>query len=373
MFDRLSDAAHSAGHALQNQLAQLLAGWGSAERLYTLAGEGQVAELMVERFSAVDALSDPFQLHLTTLSLNAHIDLLALLGQRITLRTTLSDGSRSSRSALIVQAAQGPSDGGLARFELMLQPWVALLGFSRNSRIWHDKTLPQVLDDVLGASAYSGHAAWTWGEAGEDLHTFLAQGPNGGVFPTVTQYRESDLAFMQRLLAQAGLGWRVEEHADAPSGHRVVFFASSARFPQDATSATALGGAGIRFHRGAAVEQQDAIQAFGGLRQLTATASAILQWDYTAKRAVAAEVLTHQQFASPALQAQAAWLQSFDAEAPWANTGSLSSAELQHRTTLRQEALEARRKTWLARSTVRTLRPGSWFALTQSTLDLLSA
>jgi uncharacterized protein involved in type VI secretion and phage assembly len=66
-------------------------------------------------------------------------------------------------------------------------------------------------------------------------------------------------------------------------------------------------------------------------------------------------------------------LQSFDAEAPWANTGSLSSAKLQHRTTLRQEALEARRKTWLARSTVRTLRPGSWFALTQSTLDLLSA
>ncbi|MEY2891872.1 MAG: hypothetical protein RJA98_1780, partial [Pseudomonadota bacterium] len=56
MIDRLSDAAHSASSALQSQLSQLLAGWGSAERLYTLAGEGQVAELMVERFSAVDAL-----------------------------------------------------------------------------------------------------------------------------------------------------------------------------------------------------------------------------------------------------------------------------------------------------------------------------
>jgi len=112
------------------------------------------------------------------------------------------------------------------------------------------------------------------------------QGPNGGVYPSVTQYRESDLAFMQRLLAQAGLGWRVEQHADAPSGHRVVFFASSDRFPQDPTSASSLGGVGTRFHRGAAVEQQDAIQAFGGIRQLTATASAILQWDYTAKRAV---------------------------------------------------------------------------------------
>lgn len=376
MIDRLSDAAHSAGHALQSQLTALLAGWVSAERLYTLEGEGgasQVGELMVERFCAVDALSDPFQLHLTTLSLNAHIDLHALLGQRITLHTTLSDGSRSARSALIFQAAQGPSDGGLARFELMLQPWIALLGFSRSSRAFQHKTLPQIIDHVLSASAYAGHAAWTWGEEGEDLHSFLAQGPNGGVYPYVAQYRESDLAFVQRLLAQAGIGWRVEQHPDAPSGHRIVFFAHSARCPQDATSATLLGGAGIRFHRGAAVEQQDAIQAFGGLRQLTATASAILQWDYTRKAAVAAEVLTHQTFASDALQAQAPWLQSYDAEGAWADTGALSPAELQHRTTLRQEALEARRKNWLARSTVRTLRPGSWFALTQSTLDLLSA
>ena len=41
--------------------------------------------------------------------------------------------------------------------------------------------------------------------------------------------------------------------------------------------------------------------------------------------------------------------------------------------TLAQQALEARHKTWLGRSTVRTFGAGSQFQLTQSTLDVLAA
>ena len=38
-----------------------------------------------------------------------------------------------------------------------------------------------------------------------------------------------------------------------------------------------------------------------------------------------------------------------------------------------QESIEARNKTWLGRSTVRTFRPGSNFDLTESTLDVLAS
>ncbi|MEO8154492.1 MAG: type VI secretion system Vgr family protein [Rhizobacter sp.] len=398
MLDRLSDAAQGAASsvigAAQAQLASLLAGWTRAQRLYTLEGAGPVSELMVERFGAVDAISEPFELSLSTLSLNTHLDLQALLGQRVVLRTTLSDGSRTQRSGLVFHAAQGPADGGFVRYQLTVQPWVAMLAHGSHSRVWQDKSIMQIVDDVLGADAYRSHAAWQWGEvvqesaedgstegsstdgsrtdgSTEDLQAFLARGPNAGVRSYCVQYRETDLAFMQRLLAQEGLGWRVEESDEAPSGHRVVFFADSTRWPQNTTSQAKLGGAGIRFQRGAAVEQQDAIQSFGGLRQLNPAATAILLWDYNAKCAVVGEAPTAHAFGSQSIQDMAPWLQHYEQGAS-ADIGECSSSQIQHRAVCRQQAFEARNKTWVARSTVRSLRAGQWFKLTQSTLDALS-
>ena len=380
MFDRLSDAAQGAASsvigAAQAQLASLLAGWTSAQRLFTLEGEGPVSELMVERFSAVDTLSEPFLLSLSTLSLNTHIQPHALLGQRVTLNATLSDGSRSKRSGLVFHAAQGPADGGMVRYRLTVQPWVAMLAHGSHSRVWQDKSVTQIIDDVLGADSYRSHAAWQWGEVAEDgstedLQAFLAQGPNAGVRSYCVQYRETDLAFVQRLLAQEGLGWRVEESDKAPSGHQLVFFADSTRWPQNTTSQAKLGGQGIRFHRGAAVEQQDAIQSFGGLRQLNPAATAVLQWDYQAKRTIAGEAPTAHAFGSQSIQDIAPWLQHYELHGASADTGECTGSQVQHRATCQQQAFEARNKTWIARSTVRSLRAGQWFALTQSTLDAL--
>ncbi|HEY0821743.1 MAG TPA: type VI secretion system Vgr family protein, partial [Rhizobacter sp.] len=389
MRDRLSDAAHGAVGSmlggLDGALASLLASWTSAQRLYNLEGEGQLGDLMVERFSLVDTVSAPFELQLHTLCVHNRIRPQALLGQRATLLTTLADGSRHRRSGLVFEARDGGADGGLVRHQLLLQPWIALLGHTRASRVWQDKTLIEILDDVLGAEAYKAHAAWQWGEvthdgdaegSSEDLAAFLARGPNGGVRPYCVQYRESDLAFLQRLLAEEGLGWRVEEadpdDTSAPSGHRIVFFADSARWPENTSSRSSVGGAGLRFHRASAVEEQDAIQTFGGWRQLTPASTAVLQWDYQGKRAIAAEAPTAYAYTSETLRDTAPWLQQYEAAGATADTGACTSAQLQHRATCRQQAHEARHKTWLGRSTVRSLRAGEHFALTQSTLDALS-
>jgi type VI secretion system secreted protein VgrG len=385
MRDRLSDAAQGAVGSmlsgLDGALASLLAGWTSAQRLYNLEASGPLADLMVERFSLVDEVSTPFELQLHTLCVHNRIRPQALLGQRITLLATLADGSRHRRSGLVFEARDGGADGGLVRHQLRIRPWIALLAHTRASRVWQDKTLVQIIDDVLGAPAYQAHAAWRWGETDaegntEDLAAFLARGPNGGVRPYCVQYRESDLAFVQRLLAEEGLGWRVEEadpgDSSAPSGHRIVFFADSARWPENASSRSSVGGAGLRFHRASAVEEQDAIQTFGGWRQLTPAATAMLQWDYQAKHALSADASTAHDYTSPTLRDMAPWLQQYEPLGATADTGRCTRAELQHRATCQQQAHEARHKTWLGRSTVRSLRAGEHFALTQSTLDALS-
>ena len=159
--------------------------------------------LLVENFTLHEAVNEPFALEVSALGFDARVDLQALLGQRIELHTALADGSRTRRSALITGARQGAADGGFARYHLSAQPWVALLAHSRHSRVWQDKTLMQILDDVLGDAAYTAHAAWQWGEqdaaqgddqdgsanGAEDIADFLAQGPKEGVLPYCVQYR----------------------------------------------------------------------------------------------------------------------------------------------------------------------------------------
>jgi len=371
MNDRLSDAIAS----VQSQLAGLLAAWTQSKRLYNLEGDGPVNDLMVEKFTLIDSISEPFVLQLTVLTLDARLPLQALIGRRITLTARLSDGSLKKHSGLIASATQCGSDGGFQRLQLIVRPWVALLAHSSHSRAWQQKSVPEIVDHVF--STYSHHAAWRLGEVAEDgstedLSAFLSQGPNAGVLDYCCQYRETDLAFVQRLLASVGLGWRIEESDDAPSGHTLVVFADSSRWPQNTTSASATGGAGIKFHRSAATEEQDSIQAFGGQRSLNPAATAVLQWDYQKKSAVSTLVPTNHQFGAQPVQDMAAWLESYETSGFIADGGSCTSAQLQHLATLGQQAHEFRNKTWLARSSVRSLRAGQWFKLKNSTLDALS-
>lgn len=363
MKNRLSNILTSA----QTQLAALVASWSQSKRLYNLEGEGPVQDLMVEQFTLVDTISEPFVLQLSALTLDARFPLNALKGRRLTLTTRLADGRLHRRSGLVFSIAQRGSDGGFLRLQLTIQPWITFLAYSRHSRAWQHKTVPQILDHVF--SAYRSHAAWRFGEVAADgsreaLDTFLAQGPNAGVLDYCCQYRETDLAFVQRLLASVGLGWRIEEDETAPSGHTLVVFADSRRWPANDT-------APIRFHRSAATEEQDTIQAFGGQRRLNPAATALLQWDYQQKRSVATVVPTHHTVGAAPVQDMAPWLERYRHVGTVPDGSVCTLAQLQHLATLGQEAHEFRNKGWLGRSTVRSLRAGQWFTLDGSPLEAL--
>ncbi|WP_370680027.1 contractile injection system protein, VgrG/Pvc8 family [Comamonas sp. GB3 AK4-5] len=87
-----------------------------------------------------------------------------------------------------------------------------------------------------------------------DASTLLQQIPARSY---CTQWRESDYAFLSRLLAEEGLGWRVQPQPEAAWGHEIVIFADSSQdsaAPQSQASPA-------RFHRQAAQESEDAVQA----------------------------------------------------------------------------------------------------------------
>jgi len=357
---------------ISRALAAVIGQWGTEARLYTLSApggpEGSLpADLMVESFVLHEAVSQPFALYINALVLNAHVELKQLCARPITLHTTLADGGRARRSGYVVSADSLEADGGLARKGLLVQPWIALLGHTLTSRVWQDKSLIEIVEDVF--AEHASIADWKWDD---DVASHVAQGlfaRNGGQRAYCVQYRESDLDFVSRLLVEEGLCYRVEEDDAAPGGHTVVFFASSAKQPQDQVSASSVGGQGIRFHRSSSQEAQDSIQAMAAIRRIGPTATVLQGWDYVSNRAITADAPTHHSWGGEQATSLQSWLTSYD---PTGDYLFGNQTEAQFAATLLQEAHEARFKTWLGRGTVRTLRAGTWMAVTQSTLDPLA-
>ncbi len=353
-----------------SDLAGMLSAWAQDTRLHALkathADQPLSSDLMVERFELHEAVSQPFELCIHVLTLDTHVALKQLYARPVTLTTRLSDGGEVSRTGVVTEARSLQSDGGFARKALLLQPWIALLDHALCSRVWQDASIIQIVEDVFADHAQL--AAWHWDDGVAD---HVAQGlfaRNGGQRSHCVQHRESDLEFIQRLLAEEGIAWRVEEHADAPMGHRVVFFVHSSEQPEDPTAVHGLGGRGIRFHGNTSQEEQDSVTALAARRELRPTTIALQGWDHKANQAIVAEVPTAADWGPDEPIGLNDWLQSYD---PTGDFVASNQAEATFAATLLQQAQEARYKTWFGRGSVRTLRAGTWAGVTQSTMSLL--
>ncbi|SPD65968.1 Type VI secretion protein [Cupriavidus taiwanensis] len=247
----------------------------STHRLYALEGDGALGELAVEAWIGRDAISALFEWRIVTVSANAEIALDSLMGQRVTLLTTLAGGGQSRRTGLIRQAEKLGADGSLARYRLTVVPWLWLTTRQRHSQVFQYRTLDSIIEAVL--QDYAPYAHWRYA-AGAEARTAAF-----GERDHVAQFRETDYQFLSRLLAEAGLGYTVVEDDEAPFGHALVFFADSAQLPEDPESAA---GGGIRYHRAHSQESADAIQQLICETRAAVGGVAVSAWDPEAKRAI---------------------------------------------------------------------------------------
>lgn len=341
---------------LLDQAIAALAQFGSATRLYALTLEDQGLELgsgglLVEAFAARDLVQGVGARDVIALSTRADIDLHALLGQAASLEVSLADGSRASFAGEISEMAMLGSEGGFARYRLRISLWIWRLAHVRNSRVWQDKSVTDIIDEVFGIHAPV--ARWRWSE---DAVSFMA---GAMVRSYCCQYRESDLAFVERLLAEEGLSWRFEQGEEGPE---MVLFADStsgSAIPDDPSGA----GFGVRFHGAHAREQSDTVQALASVRRVGPSSTTLLSYDYKSKKAVASTVPSRLP-ASPKLPA----LESYDAPGQYhyADRG-----QAERYATIQMESREARTQLWRGRSTLRTLRAGTRLEITGAPLQRL--
>ncbi|AOY62919.1 type VI secretion system tip protein VgrG [Xanthomonas citri pv. glycines] len=228
-----------------------------------------VEGLVVERFHGQEAVCGATVLQIACLATSAFLDAEALLEQPLDLQLRQADGTQRHWQGLCTEVAQLGGDGGLARYRLTLEPWTALLQLRRNALVFQDLDARAICERIF---ADYPQAAFRF-----DVQAALP------AHPITTQYRETDWAFVTRLLAEAGLAWRYAHAQDEDSeatAATLVIFDPQAQAPDSGT---------LRFHRSDAAEADDAIGAFGERRGVVPTASTVASWHSEQLRAVAAQ------------------------------------------------------------------------------------
>lgn len=332
MIDRSSPPAgySSLDVAALSQNARLL-------QVETPLGEA----LVVERLRLREGVSELFALTLDCLSASAELDVEPLLGKEISVSLLLADGGRRRWHAVVEGVDALGADGGLARYRLHAAPWLATLRLRRDSFVFQDKSVTDILTDVFADYPLAAFAF--------DIAEPLAPRP------VRTQYRETDLDFVLRLMAEAGLSFRFDHQqgdSKADGGgarHRLVVF--DARAAQPANPAASL-----RFHRSDATESEDSVTRFGAAREVRANAVTRVAWNDRT-------LLAHGAHAESALDAGALPpLEDYDYDGHGRHPDDAAAEQLANRGL---QAHEARALRFEGGGSARQMMPGHVFALTQ--------
>lgn len=313
----------------RSALRALLAAPSHRTRLLQLQGPHD--GLVVERFEGEESVCGQSRLQIDCLSTDAFLDIDPWLEQPLTLQLRLATGSLRQWHGLCTEVAQLGSDGGLARYRLVLEPWTALLRLRRNALVFQDKDIRAICSQVF---ADYPQASFRF-----DVQSALP------TRPITTQYRETDWAFVTRLLADAGLAWRIEHTQDADAAHTLVIFEPEAAMPELGT---------LRFHRADAAEASDGITTFSERRQPVPNASTVGSWHSEQVRAVVAQH-NADTGAVPALEVHVQPRAGHFGESHWA----------QHAAQARLDALRVSQDVFCGAGSERSLAAGACFSLSQ--------
>ncbi|AKJ26705.1 type VI secretion system Vgr family protein [Caldimonas brevitalea] len=235
-------------------------------RLLTLETALDHCVLVPERARVREAVNQPFELEIDALSTSAYLDPAALVGEQISLRLQCGDGRYRPWHGFVLQAARIGSDGGAARYRFTMGPWLSFLGLRRDSFCFQDKTALQIVEEVFKDYLQAHYRL----EVSEALR----------VRSLCIQYRESDLDFVTRLLAEEGLSYHFE-HLDADAARQAAEQGHARHvmvITDRAAERSQLGH--IRYTRADVNTVGDAISSFAAHRRLQTNAITVGSWNY---------------------------------------------------------------------------------------------
>lgn len=181
--------------------------------------------LLLQGLSGREGISQLFQFNLDLLSDNNSVSFDDIIGQQVTIRILLSDGSAERYfNGYVSRFAQSGSDARFTHYQMEVVPWLWFLTRNANCKIFQYKTIPDIVQEVFSDAGYTDFRNSLTGSYAKREYC--------------VQYRETDFNFVSRLMEQYGIFYFFEHEdgkhtlvmADDASVHQACPEQESARY-----------------------------------------------------------------------------------------------------------------------------------------------
>jgi type VI secretion system secreted protein VgrG len=175
-----------------------------AELICDVAGKGK---MQLQSMSGSEGLSRPFEYQVEILCDKADLKLADFLGKSMTVAVTQPEGGTRYFNGLVARFSHsGRRTKQYFHYQATLRPWFWFLSRTQDCKIFQDKTVVQIIEEVFGD--HGGLAKFKKSLSGTYANWVYC-----------VQYRESDMNFVARMMEQEGLYFYFE-HTE--SGHEMV-------------------------------------------------------------------------------------------------------------------------------------------------------
>ncbi|MEB6479303.1 type VI secretion system Vgr family protein [Acinetobacter vivianii] len=327
------------------------------------------SQVFLQRIDGQHALNAGFKAELICLSTNASIPLKQFIGSQAAIDTVTDQGQLSRVTGIITQALQGQSDGSLTLYKLTLEDPTALWKQRRNSRVFMNKSVRDVVEVVFKE----------WQQKSPLFASSLTLDLSGlsqdyDIRPFIMQSNESDYDFLTRLLRSEGINWLVDEAERTVPQSSAAIQPQKLRLIDDNSQYQALERRQIRYHRSSATEQYDSMTSLVGQRSLQPGAVHVQRWQADAleqEDGAGSVQSTHKHSeqhdnASLGLEQawhfSPAWMQDLNGEEGATQSGNAQIEKLNQNL---GQYYDLQSKQFVAKSTVRDTHVGYWFELAE--------
>lgn len=214
--------------------------------------------LLAHRFHAREAVGMPGTFTVELLSQAGQLNEDDVVGKPVALGIMLANGQWVWRHGLVQALRYLGADCGWHCWHIDFTSWLALLDYREDCRIWMDRSIIQIFEDLF--SSYT---------AAEAHYRFDLRNEYP-VHRYITQFNETDFAFLRRWMEHYGLFCYVEYQEDQ---HTVVF-------TDDIDTVIAGVQPHIRFHTQNAAQQEDSVLYWQPVHQLHNGRTTLVSRDY---------------------------------------------------------------------------------------------
>lgn len=216
----------------------------TSRRMFLLSTPLGEDALLIQQFEGDEGMSRLFEFRLLMVSEDDSITARDLIGKRVTLRIETAEDERFwlGMVSSFERVGRGPDPGGseaeMTSYRCEVVPWLWFMKLQKDTRIFQDKSVPDIIETLLGEFQFSDYELDLKGNHPQHVYC--------------TQYNETDFDFILRLMEEEGIFYYFRHPDDGHGAEKVVFTDHEDGHP-------ALDPDTIRMHQPDSVDEADTV------------------------------------------------------------------------------------------------------------------